>query len=84
MKIRIYLKDPDTLYDAISDSVENIQTGLSAEATEKIKEAHKEEYIELSRTWFEYGEYVMLEMDTEAKTCIVIPVKDHLNKNENI
>lgn len=70
------MKDPDTLYDAISDAVGEISTGLSADATEKIKEVHKEEYRELASTWFEYGEYITVEIDTDLKTCIVVPVSE--------
>lgn len=76
MKIKIYLKDPDTLYDAINDAVAEIETGLSASETDAIKEVRKKEYKELSKKWFEYGEYVTLEIDTEKETCIVIPVAE--------
>ena len=76
MKIKIYLKDPDTLYDAISEAVDEIADGLPTDESEALKEIRKEKYRELATEWFEYGEYVMLEMDTDKKTCKVIPVKE--------
>lgn len=30
---------------------------------------------ELCKKWFEYGEYLTVEIDTDAKTCTVVPVK---------
>jgi hypothetical protein len=31
---------------------------------------------ELCSTWFSYGEYLTVEIDTEAKTCTVLPARD--------
>lgn len=73
MKIRIYLKDPDTLYDAINDALEEETFGLTnQEEINLLKEKRAESYRELAGEWFEYGEYVMLEMDTEEKTMRVV------------
>ena len=76
MKIQIYLKDPDTLNDAIDEAVEKntVDTGYGELVEGSIKEELKQEYKDLASTWFEYGEYVMLEIDTDAKTCVVLPV----------
>lgn len=76
MKIKIYLKDPDTLYDSINEAVDETVDGLPNDESEALKEIKKEKYREIANEWFEYGEYVMLEMDTEEKTCRVIPVKE--------
>lgn len=77
MKIKIRLKDPDTLHDAISDAVNESEIlGLSEEEARAVKDARKEEYMEIAGEWFEYGEYVMLELDTEAKTMKVLPNKN--------
>lgn len=76
MKIKIYLKDPDTLYDAISDAVDEVEYDLPEDELELLKEKRKEKYRELATEWFEYGEYVMLEMDTDKKTMKVLKVSD--------
>lgn len=55
MKIQITMKTPDCLYYATQD----------------MEEEEKVEFEELCKKWFEYDEYVTLEVDTENKTCIV-------------
>lgn len=80
MKILITLKDPDTLYDAVNEALETLTIdNVSDEELELIKEERAEKYRELASEWFEYGEYVNLELDTELKTMRVIPLKE-LNK----
>jgi len=73
MKFKVTMKDPDTLYDAINDAVDDLKIeGLSNEELEAIKEPRKEAIRELCSQWFEYGEYLTVEIDTEAKTCTVL------------
>jgi len=82
MKFKITLKDPDALYDAIRESVdEDINSdeifggGMVPPAAieiikdEKIKEAEK-----ACQEWFKWGEYITVEVDTEKKTCTVLHV----------
>ncbi len=75
MKIKITLKDTDTLRDAITESVETeVETlKLDDEEAEVVKEKRVEKYMNIAEDWFEYGEYVTLELDTEAKTMVVVP-----------
>ena len=42
---------------------------------EAVAAIRKEKLHDLCRQWFEYGEYLVVEIDTEAKTCTVVPVK---------
>lgn len=72
MKIEITLKDPDVLYDAIDDALEefNIE-GTNEEELESVKKVRKEKIMELCGKWFEYGEYLTVEVDTEKETCVV-------------
>ena len=57
MKFQVTFKDPDAFY---SDAAGN---GLTDKELEKA--------TEFARPWFEYGEYVTVEFDTEAKNARV-------------
>ncbi len=58
MKVQITLKSPDCLYHAMYDTDMN--------------EEQREEFLELCKQWFEYGEYLTVEVDTEERTCVVV------------
>lgn len=74
MKIKITLKDTDALIDGIADSVDELKfDGLSEEEIKSVKELRKEEYLNLANKWFEYSEYLTVEIDTRQKTCTVLP-----------
>ena len=79
MKIIVSMKDPDTLNDAIEDAVKNIKIeGVSEEEMDFIRENRIKETQSLCSEWFEWGEYLRVEIDTEAKTCVVIPTEESL------
>lgn len=67
MKINITMKTPDALDYAIKDALEfsTLSNDDKIDQTDTIKQ--------LANTWFNYGEYVTLEIDTDTKTCIVVP-----------
>lgn len=74
MRFRVKMKDPDTLHDAIADAVRaEVKTipGLSAEEREAVEEKRQEEAGKVAERWFEYGEYLTVEIDTEARTATV-------------
>lgn len=76
MKFKVTMKDPDTLYDAVSDAVhEEVSRipGLDNDEIEAVKSERKDKVKALCEKWFEYGEYLTVEIDTEAKTCMVVP-----------
>ena len=75
MKFTVTMKDPDTLHDAINDAVGNEVGGmdLSADEKEAVAELRRESVAKLCAKWFEYGEYLRVEIDTEAGTCEVKP-----------
>lgn len=78
MKIKIHLKDPDGFYESIQQSVkESLKelSSLSPREKESIEEVRTEEVNDFLGKWVEYGEYVTLEFDTEAKTAVVLPKK---------
>ena len=76
MKIRLTMKDPDTLNDAIEEAVKDdiARLGLSAEEAEAVKDIRIEKAAEVCSKWFRYSELLTVEIDTEAQTCVVAEV----------
>ena len=74
-KIKVTLKDPDTLYDTIQDFVDQElkESGLPEDEQDLLKEARVEKYNEACSIYFQYGEYVTIEIDTETSKARVIP-----------
>ena len=76
MKFIVQMKDPDVLHDAIDEAVtEEVEKmeGLDPDERQAVIDTRKEKINELCCSkWFEYGEYLRVEIDTEAKTCTVI------------
>lgn len=75
MKFKVTFKDPDSLHDAIDEGLDSDLTklGLSEDEAEAVKDVRKEHVLNACRKWFEYYEYVTLEVDTDAQTCTVVP-----------
>jgi len=76
MKFKVHMKDPDTLSDAVEEAVKvevDAMPGLDAEEKEQLVETRAEKVRGLCGKWFEYGEYLTVEIDTEAQTCTVVP-----------
>lgn len=77
MKFTVTMKDPDTLQDAIAEAVRvNITIeGLDAEETEMVRERRSQAIAALCAKWFEWGECLCVEIDTDTKTCVVLEAK---------
>lgn len=78
MKIKVTLKDPDTMYDAVVDAVhKNLKTsvqGISNAEREALAGDRIAEFqSDISDKWMRYGEYLTVEFDTEAGTATVLP-----------
>ncbi len=75
MKIKISMKDPDTLDDAISEAVEDEMTvtDLDEEEAEAVAKIRHQTVKKICAKWFKYGEYLTVVIDTEAQTCTVVP-----------
>lgn len=74
MKIRVTLKDPDGFYDCVRDAVKaDIAkiSGLDDEERESMLDARVMKVNDVLGRWVEYGEYVDIEFDTDAKTATV-------------
>lgn len=73
MKITVSFKNPDALDESIDESFQDLKIeGLDEEELEAVKETRKAETKEICEKWFKWGEYLTVEVDTEAKTCTVI------------
>ena len=71
-KIRITLKDPDGVADAIEEFLNKQRPdGLTDEEWAEVKE-HRIEGLCLT-PWVEYQEYVTIEIDLNTKTAVVVP-----------
>lgn len=77
MIFRVTFKDPDSLHDAIKDAVKEdvAKLALDAEESEAVSEIRTQSTKELCQKWFEYSEYITVEIDTELKTCTVVSTK---------
>ena len=79
MRIRVTLKDPDTLYDAVVDAFKRLEQpeGVEAQEWADIRcERVKMAAHTISSQWMPYGEYLYVEFDLDAKTATVLPAKD--------
>ncbi len=76
MIIRVTLKDPDTMHDAVERAVkEYVETmdGLDAAEKDVLAAGRTEQYRgHISSKWMEWGEYLTVEFDTTTGTAIVI------------
>ena len=78
MKFIVTFKDPDGPSDSIDEaarkSIAAIE-GLSEPEREALEEKRIEALREATAKWFKWGEYVDIEIDTEAGTATVLPAK---------
>lgn len=75
MKFKVQMKDPDTLHDAISDAVDEDVAAMKLDKDEQelLAETRKQKVHALCDRWFQYGEYLTVEIDTDKETCVVVP-----------
>lgn len=80
MKIKVTMKDPDTMIDAVREVVErDVQAmGLPDDEAESLIEMRVEKEQGKLGKWFRYSEYLAVEFDTEAMTATVLDVQ-HLS-----
>jgi hypothetical protein len=64
MKVRISMKTPDCIQNTIDEHLSYVPTEKEAKLESDIRR--------VSKKFFMYEEYVILELDTEAETCVVV------------
>lgn len=78
MKFRVTMKDPDGVFDCVTEAVkESLKSveGISDDEREALEEERTESVQGVMKRWFEYSEYLTVEVDTDAGTCVVVPNK---------
>lgn len=74
MKIQITMKDPDGCYDCMRNAAkESLPEGLSDSEQALLFDERESEIHRICAQWFRYGEYLSVEIDSEAGTCTVLP-----------
>lgn len=77
MKIIIKITDLDSLYDEITCAVEEslLRSGLSLDEQEVVEQKRITTITEVLQKWVVNKQHIRLEVDTDAETCIVLPVR---------
>jgi len=76
MKIRVTLKDPDTMPDSVQEAFSRAPypDGLSEVEWEQIRgDRAAAVQSDITSRWMPYAEYLVVEFDTDAKTATVLP-----------
>lgn len=78
MKLRVTMKDTDSLYDAISEAIEKEfkEIELDDDEKEALAEIRREKVSEVASAWFKYDEYLTVEIDTKEETCKVLSIEE--------
>lgn len=73
MKFRVTMKDTGTLSDAIEFAARKSLAGMEdMDERAAVKKVRMDKMAEVAGRWFKYSESLTVEIDTDAKTCIVI------------
>ena len=73
MKFRVTMKTPDALDQAVQEAV--LAVPMSGDNSTDIYCQQVDRMIEVEHIcekWFECGEYLTVEIDTDAQTCTVV------------
>ena len=77
MKVKLFLKDPDGVYESVRDAAqETLPDGLSEEETESLLKSRTADMHEKLKNWVQWKEYVTVEIDTDTGETKVLPVKE--------
>jgi len=73
MKIKVMMKDPDTMPDAVLEAVKQdvLAMGLPDDEQEALIVLRCEKEQGLMAKWFKYSEYLSVEFDTDNQTAVV-------------
>lgn len=71
------MKDPDGVSDAIMEAAQRSVAGmkLDDDEREELEESRREKISEKLGKWFEYSEYLDIEIDLDAGTAVVVERK---------
>ena len=77
MKVKITMKSPDCVGEAIDEAVRDSVQALGItdpEEFEAVYDTRREKVGKQLGTWIEYSEYVTVEFDLDTMTATVVPV----------
>lgn len=76
MKVRVTLKDPDSMADAVTQAARKEVCGLLALSNSEraliLTDRTSDTYEAIASKWMRYGVYLCVEFDTETGTATVI------------
>lgn len=74
MKFRITLKDPDGFSNCVDEAIRKsvLDLDLSEDEADAVFERRQEHVYEELERWFEYNEYVSIDIDLSAMTAEVV------------
>jgi hypothetical protein len=76
MKFQVTMKTPDALGDAIHEASQALTIeGLDDEELEIERDEQAIKARDLCDRWFRSGEYLTVEIDTDAETCVVVAAR---------
>lgn len=82
MKLRLYLKDREGIINSVTDAVEeNLDERLSSLSVSEKNEIivrQGESLLTICEQWTKYNQSIIIEIDTEKNTAIVVPTKDRM------
>lgn len=75
MKIRVTMKSPDALSDAISNAVERKRLIAENDGLEEYFDGAdvRDDMYDVCSAWFQCGEYLTVDIDTETGEAVVVP-----------
>ena len=78
MIFRVVMKDPYSLIDDVDEAIiEDLEKiNLSYDEKELFRESRKADALNIASKWFEYSEYLTVEIDTEKETIRVVSNED--------
>jgi hypothetical protein len=76
MKFRITFKDPDAVSDGIDEAaVASLPQGLPPDEASALADIRHKKLEVFVNDFVSYGEYLVVEFDTDARTATVVPRK---------
>lgn len=76
MVFQVHMKTPDAIENSVINQIEHVVDELgfkeSWEYDQEIQ-SRVDAIKEICQKWFQYGEMVTLEIDTDKMTCVVLP-----------
>ncbi len=79
MKLYLTFKTPDVLREAAKEKADDVveeqnqDNNLSPDDADELRHETFHKFMKLGRKFVRDGEYVTLELDTDAETCTVVP-----------